>query len=185
MGTDNGIVEQMQKTLRNLFLTNENHKPAFLYGKGTANQRIESWWCHLRKQNAQFWINKFEDLKEEGLSNGTFVDKTSIQFCFLDIIQIELDQVALEWNTHTIRGTKNSRTPVCRPIMMFQIPSLYDAEDKLVAVPQEILNCLNAIFGEKKYLRPGIDDDVLLQLLDADSSDVEGFEDGEENDEFE
>ncbi|CAG9770137.1 unnamed protein product [Ceutorhynchus assimilis] len=41
------------------------------------------------------------------------------------------------------------------------------------------------IFGEKKYLRPGIDDDVLLQLLDADSSDVEGFEDGEENDEFE
>lgn len=42
-----------------------------------------------------------------------------------------------------------------------------------------------AIFGEKKYLRPGIDDDVLLQLLEADSSDVEGFEDGEENDEFE
>ncbi|CAG9763650.1 unnamed protein product [Ceutorhynchus assimilis] len=55
----------------------------------------------------------------------------------------ELDQVALEWNTHKIRGTKNSRTPVGRPIMMFQIPSLYDAEDKLVAVPQEILNCLN------------------------------------------
>lgn len=88
MGTENGVCEKIQKALRELFVTDGNHKPAFLYGRSTANQRIESWWSILRKQNAQFWINLFEVLKDEGLFNGTFVDKSLIQFCFLKIIQV-------------------------------------------------------------------------------------------------
>lgn len=39
-----------------------------------------------------------------------------------------------------------------------------------------------AIFGNKKYLRPDKDDDKLLQLLEADTSDLENLdEDSEDN----
>lgn len=88
MGTENGTVEKLQTALRELFMTGSNHKPAFLYGRSTANQRIESWWSILRKENAQYWMNLFETLKDEGLFNGTFVDKSLIQFCFLNMIQV-------------------------------------------------------------------------------------------------
>lgn len=95
MGTENGTVEKMQTAIRQLFVTEENHKPAFIYGRSTSNQRIESWWSVLRKQNAQYWMNLFEMLKDEGLYNGTFVDKSLIQYCFLNMIQVGKNKVPI------------------------------------------------------------------------------------------
>lgn len=92
MGTENGTVEKIQTAVRELFSSDRNDKPPFLYGRSTANQRIESWWSILRKQNAQYWMNLFEILKHEGLFNGTFVDKSLTQFCFLSMIQVRNDK---------------------------------------------------------------------------------------------
>lgn len=87
-GTENGHVKQVQQFLRR----NENDSFAgensFVYGRSTSNQRIESWWGILRKQNAQFWMNIFEEIKDEDLFSGDFLDKCLIQFCFLNIIQV-------------------------------------------------------------------------------------------------
>ncbi|KAJ8966616.1 hypothetical protein NQ314_003424 [Rhamnusium bicolor] len=54
----------------------------------------------------------------------------------------ELDQVALEWNCHRIRSTKNHRAPIGKPIMMYQVPILYDAENALISIPQDVISCL-------------------------------------------
>lgn len=81
MGTENTIVEQLQ-----IFLREE--QKSFLYGRSVNNQRIESWWGMLRRQNIQFWINLFEQLLDEMMFDGSFLDKSLIQFCFLHIVQV-------------------------------------------------------------------------------------------------
>lgn len=88
MGTENKSVEKIQKALHELFNTNTTHNLPFIYGRSTANQRIESWWATLRKHNAQYWMNLFEILKDEGWFTGSFLDKSLIQYCFLEIIQV-------------------------------------------------------------------------------------------------
>lgn len=88
MGTENKTVERIQTSLRELFDDIVNTKPPFLYGKSVNNQRIESWWCILRKHSAQFWMNLFQVLKEDDHFDGTFLDKSLIQFCFTDLIQV-------------------------------------------------------------------------------------------------
>lgn len=88
LGTENGGVEKIQTILNNVFNEKPTNKPAFLYGKSTRNQRIEAWWNILRKENAQFWMNMFEMLKDDNLFDGSFLDKALLQFCFVDIIQV-------------------------------------------------------------------------------------------------
>ncbi|XP_031334523.1 uncharacterized protein LOC116164477 [Photinus pyralis] len=142
MGTENGTIEAMQTALCQIFTNPEQCKPPFIYGKSTANQRIESWWSNLRKQCAQFWINLFETLDEENMFNGSFLDKSLMQFCFLKIIQEDLDAVVQIWNSHRIRGSKKNRLCLGRPTIMYQAPSLFGAENKLIPISEAILRCL-------------------------------------------
>lgn len=90
-GTENGNVEKIQVILTDLYRNNAGNKPAFIYGRSTANQRIESWWSILRKHNSQYWITLFETLRDDGLFDGSYLDKSLIQFCFMDIIQVSTD----------------------------------------------------------------------------------------------
>ncbi|XP_046552506.1 uncharacterized protein LOC124262094 isoform X2 [Haliotis rubra] len=53
----------------------------FLFSSHT-NQRIESWWCILRKQWAQFWMDLFKQITDDGYFAGDFIDKNLVQFCF-------------------------------------------------------------------------------------------------------
>lgn len=90
LGTENAIIELMQIHLRESHsIRNENYRlPAFLYGTSPNNQRIEAWWCCLRKHYSQFWLNVFHKLKDDGQFSGSFLDKCCIQFCFLHLIQV-------------------------------------------------------------------------------------------------
>ncbi|KAB0804068.1 hypothetical protein PPYR_01038 [Photinus pyralis] len=143
MGTENGLVKEIQINLRNQALTDDGHSllPPFLYGKSTSNQRIESWWSILRKHHSQFWLNLFHKLREDGNFSGDFLDKNLIQFCFLKIIQDELDTVALEWNLHRISGSRNSVSPRGRPFTLYHMPQIYDTTDNICHIPiNEISN---------------------------------------------
>ena len=80
-GTENGFVEQMQK-----FLTDDDN--SFLYGRSTANQRIEMYWRHLRRQCIQLWIERMTQLEEENLYSGDLLDRNLVQFTFMDILQV-------------------------------------------------------------------------------------------------
>lgn len=95
MGTENKTVENMQIVLHEMFGENDAERPPFMYGKSTHNQRIEAWWSILRKHGAQFWMNLFHMLKEDNHFNGSFIDVSLIQYCFMDTIQVSVSFIKL------------------------------------------------------------------------------------------
>ena len=88
-GTENGDVLQMQMFMRH---TGEDQyaQNSCLVGASTHNQRIEQWWGFLRKENAQYWMNLFGLMKDTGCFDGTFLDKALLQYCFMDLIQVNM-----------------------------------------------------------------------------------------------
>lgn len=90
-GTENVLVEKIQQILREAPVDNFDTMfgdKSFIYGTSQNNQRIESWWSILRKHSAQFWMNLFQELRDNDNFSGSEVDKSLIQFCFLRIIQV-------------------------------------------------------------------------------------------------
>ena len=54
-GTENVNIETMQTFLRSAHQDDRAlHNTTFMYGRSTANQRIESWWSKLRQQGMDF-----------------------------------------------------------------------------------------------------------------------------------
>ncbi|CAC5420135.1 unnamed protein product [Mytilus coruscus] len=88
-GTENVYVANMQKFL----CRNHNDEFAgdksYLSGKSKHIQRIERFWGILIKQMVQYYMDLFADLCKDGhdMFCGDFVDKSVMQFCFMDIIQ--------------------------------------------------------------------------------------------------
>ncbi|CAK6970288.1 uncharacterized protein LOC119785590 [Scomber scombrus] len=110
---------------------------SFLYGRSTANQRIESWWGILRKQSVQFWMNLFKSLQDAGHFSGDALDKSLMQFCFLELVQKELDEVVQTWNTHRIRPATSRGQSGGRPILLYTAPQISGGEDRLKLFNQE------------------------------------------------
>ncbi|XP_046582807.1 uncharacterized protein LOC124290155 [Haliotis rubra] len=133
-GGENRHVEQMQLLLRHDHNDRFAGSESFLYGSSVHNQRIEFWWGILRKQCVQYWMDMFKHLKNEDLFCGDYLDKSLVQFCFLDVIQKEIKDVAQTWNFHQIRANKNSDNPSGKPSVLFSLPQLYGAEDHLKPV---------------------------------------------------
>ncbi|XP_031334065.1 uncharacterized protein LOC116164078 [Photinus pyralis] len=152
MGTENSHIAHMQTFLRSRFFINQNSLPAFIYGTSQHNQRIESFWSILRRENAQYWMNLFESLKDENYFNGTLVDKSLIQFCFLHLIQMELDEVCLVWNSHRITTNRGSRTSGGKPIIRYNLPELFGTKDYSVKISEEELDLFKeqAMFLEER-----------------------------------
>ncbi|KAJ4925027.1 hypothetical protein JOQ06_017765 [Pogonophryne albipinna] len=127
-GTENVKVRDFQRFVRRN-IQDGSAIDSYIEGASTANQRIESWWGFLRRESMEFYICMFTDLKNRGLFNGAFLDKSVLQFCFMGIIQDELDETTCVWDSHVIRPSKNDRVPSGRPKVMYMFPELYTTED--------------------------------------------------------
>jgi len=92
-GTENVTVRNIQHFLRRNSTDDRRGERSYIDGASTANQRIESWWGVLRKECAQYWMTLFGLLKEEGLFNASFVDKSLMQFCFMGKLQVSVQSV--------------------------------------------------------------------------------------------
>ena len=95
MGTENGHVEQIQKFLRRHHNDAVAGDKSFLYGKSTSNQRIEWFWGILRKEVGQFWMDLFSEISSdvgEAAFSGNFLDKSLMQFCFINLIQVKINE---------------------------------------------------------------------------------------------
>ena len=78
----------------------DSARPANLTGKSCLNQKIESWWAILRKQNAQYYMEFFNAMKQNGVFTGTYLDKNLMRFCFTAIIQVR--KIAIVKNNNFI-----------------------------------------------------------------------------------
>jgi hypothetical protein len=88
LGTENVGVAEIQKFLRRNHRDEQAANASFLYGKSVNNQRIESMWGMIRRQGIQYWMNLFQNLVEEGLHDGGYLDQELSRFCFLELIQV-------------------------------------------------------------------------------------------------
>jgi hypothetical protein len=121
---------------------------AHIYGTSPGNQRIEAWWSFLRRNRSQWWIELFETLSQSGsfhMGHGKETD--CLRFCFMDLLQLDLDDVRKQWNIHRIRPSVGSRCPAGIPDELFYLPDP-PAVDCLVrtpmTLPPEVVRMLEA-----------------------------------------
>ena len=101
--TETVLLAQSHLTLRR---TNKPDLPfhkAYSYGKSTKNQRIEAWWNLLTDSQTQEWKVFFAELEGEGLFDGGDIDKSCLQYIYMDIIRSHIHQFVSMHNTHRIR----------------------------------------------------------------------------------
>ena len=84
-GTEHCVVKELQQVL---WRDHDGNNTPYLEGASTHNQRIESWWGQLRKQCMEYWITLFQTLRNDGLFDGSFLDKNILQFCSMEKIQV-------------------------------------------------------------------------------------------------
>jgi hypothetical protein len=82
-GTENVKVKQFQT-----YLLRNGQTKAYLEGTSTANQRIECFWGHLRKQCLDKWLITLHAIQEDGYYTGDLLDKEIMLFCFLSQLQV-------------------------------------------------------------------------------------------------
>lgn len=87
-----------------------------ILGPSTGNQRTERWWCTLHSECAQFWIDHFDLLKADGSFVDSFIDKSLIQFCFQNTIQVQYPKNILLINTYG-----GCRFDLCMNVCLFYI----------------------------------------------------------------
>uniref|UniRef100_A0A3P9IEL3 Integrase core domain-containing protein n=1 Tax=Oryzias latipes TaxID=8090 RepID=A0A3P9IEL3_ORYLA len=143
--TKNGTMAALHCTLRS------EHKDEFagakshMYGTSTSNQRIETWWSYFRKQRSQFWMDLLSDLRERHLFNGSPAHTNLVRYCFLGVLQKELDEYKHYWNTHTIRPVRQSRCPSGKPEAMYYVPQRFDGSNCGFPASAQTLNHITSI----------------------------------------
>ena len=99
---------------------------SIIVGKSTNYQQIERWWCTLRQHGINWRINFFKDLRDIGTYNELdAVHCDNLKYCFMDLIQTDLDRIAHQWNTHEIRQQTNTSCMFGNPTMFFFLPDLF------------------------------------------------------------
>lgn len=86
------------------------------------NVAIESWWKRLRIMAAQYWINEFEELEEEGLWRGDIYDRWALLSIYIPLINKDLERVVFDHNVHTVRAQRGRLRPGGKPEDLYLLP---------------------------------------------------------------
>ncbi|CAC5367782.1 unnamed protein product [Mytilus coruscus] len=112
---------------------------SFITGRSTSNQRIERLWDSLSAWCIQFWRHLFRHMRDHGILRETDpVHIESLRFCFMPLIQKQLDNFVHIWNLHRIRSQRNTETFSGIPNIMFYQPETFGAQDCSVMLPCSI-----------------------------------------------
>ena len=96
---------------------------AHRYGTSPGNQRIEAWWSFFRRNRSQFWLEVFAELNESGAFHPeNHKEVECLRYCFMAVIQSDLDEIRRHWNTHRIRPSVGSRCPAGILDVLFYLP---------------------------------------------------------------
>ena len=150
----------------------ESSDNCFMYGKSTANQCIEAWWSILRRQASDWWINFFKNLRFDGLiRDHDAICIECLRFCFMGVLQRELNQVAILWNQHTIQIKKNNPGPRGKPDVMFFQPQLHDTIDFKISCDNDCVDVCRDMYtseGTNNGISEEFKELACLLLNDAD-----------------
>ena len=116
-GTENVLMAAIQSRL-------QAPVHAHRYSSSVTNIRIEHWWSHNRKGYTGWLINFFKDMVANGEFNlGSTLHMELAWYTFSPLLQYELNQVKLQWNTHYFRRTRHDTIPG-RPDELSFLPEL-------------------------------------------------------------
>ncbi|KAL7371569.1 hypothetical protein ABVT39_001257 [Epinephelus coioides] len=90
-------------------------------------------------------MDLFSDLRERHLFNGSPAHTKLVRYCFLGVLQKELDEYKLYWNTHTIRPVHQSRCPSGKPEAMYHVPERFDGSNCGFPASAQTLNHITSI----------------------------------------
>ena len=138
-GTENIHIKQVQCYLRRNGNDEFAGQHSFLQGRSVHNQRIEAWWAILRRQCVNYWINLFKDMIDIGvLDTDNPLHIHILRFCFMDLIEQDIQRTATEWNRHLIETKKtNDELPRGKPDIMYFDPEQYGTQSYGIEVPEE------------------------------------------------
>lgn len=154
-GTENVHIERLQQ-----WITGDDN--CFKYGKSTRNQRIEALWSRLMKFILAWWIDFFQNMEYLGLLDiSSNIDEALIQFCFLPVIQAELNEFIKTWNLRRVR--KSGHSPAGKPDMLFHFPHTVGVFNEGINVTNDDINIACDIFGLQSL--PVINNEDLYELL--------------------
>lgn len=165
-GTENTFVARAQQHLRANHDDSFASDKSFLYGRSVSNQRIEAWWSFLRKTETNWWINFFKDLREQGIySDDDPVQVECLKFCFMPLIQEELDRVAVHWNLHKIRPSSNEESPSGRPDVLYFLPELSGSRSRSQEINMDDIEDIQDMLNNHAHVSRSVDFAELANLI--------------------
>lgn len=155
-GTENGTLAGIQCLLA-------GSEDAHRYSSSHSNQRIENWWSHGKRQFTAWVIDYFKGLVHEGkLVLGNHLHMECVWFVYFNLLQLELDRVKQEWNTHCIRKSRHCLVSGV-PDELFFLPQLHGHSNCGVQVSETDINgILNQkdIYAEAEVAMNDNDDEI-------------------------
>ncbi|KAI9541732.1 hypothetical protein NQZ68_027096 [Dissostichus eleginoides] len=93
---------------------------------------------------ATFLDGAIADLRDTGYFNGSQEHQCLLRFCFVDVIQKDLDECVRLWNSHRIRPSRTASCPGGVPNELYHLPHRdcgFEIEQaELDAVPETSLS---------------------------------------------
>ena len=142
---------------------------AHRYSSSVANIRIENWWSHNRKGYTCWLIKFFKDMVVTGeFDLGNTLHMELAWYTFSPLLQYELDQVKLQWNTHYIKRTRHD-TILGMPDELFFLPELSGGQNQGTHISDSEID---SAYSEEENLM----EDAAIIMNDVDEVLVEYFE---------
>jgi len=127
-GSENVVIAGIQRFFHRQ--NNDNGLSSFQFGTSVRNQRIEAWWSVFRRNRANFWINFFKDICDQQIYDPSIKWQLDLfRYCFIGLVQTELNETVELWNHHRIRKVRNAECPSGRPHMLYSLPNNYGGEE--------------------------------------------------------
>lgn len=113
---------------------------------------------YFEEECCQTLIEELKDLQSRGLFTSDKLDTNLLQFCFMKLLQKQLDEVAHVCNAHHLQSTNEGSVRSC-PSNVYLFPELFEVQDYISLVDVEVLElsrreCTigNVLPCDQKYL---------------------------------
>ncbi|XP_069129255.1 uncharacterized protein [Argopecten irradians] len=122
-GTENFDMGALQCFFRRNHSDMFSKDRSFRVVRSVFNQRIEAWWSMFRRQKSQWFMDLFKDLEVFGaFRKDHAMDIYCLRYCFMPLIQRELDAIKDQWNSHRISQSRQAICPGGRPDVLYLSP---------------------------------------------------------------